>query len=144
MLAIIGATPEGKKEIVGFTDGYCESTQSWRELLLDLKARGLAKAPALAVSDGGMGYWAALREVFQTTAEQRCWVHKITNVLNERPMTGNGDTMQELRNILTDRETHYATTLATVDMSARQLDVTISEALQVITRQGVVVANRRR
>jgi transposase-like protein len=62
MLVIIGATPEGKKELVGFSDGYRESAQSWRELLLDLKARGLQNPPKLAVGDGAMGLWAALRE----------------------------------------------------------------------------------
>jgi putative transposase len=85
MLVIIGATPEGKKELVGFTDGYRESTQSWRELLLDLKARGLNTPPKLAVGDGALGFWAALREVFPQTKEQRCWVHKTANVLNKMP-----------------------------------------------------------
>jgi putative transposase len=78
ILMIIGATPEGKKELVGFTDGYRESTQSWRELLLDLKARGLTVAPSLATGDGGMGFWAALREVFPATSQQRCWTHYTT------------------------------------------------------------------
>lgn len=85
MLVIIGATPEGKKELVGFTDGYRESTQSWRELLLDLKVRGLKTPPKLAVGDGALGFWAALREVFPQTKEQRCWVHKTANVLNKMP-----------------------------------------------------------
>jgi transposase-like protein len=99
MLVIIGATPEGKKELVGFTDGYRESTQSWRELLLDLKARGLAKVPALAVGDGGMGFWAAMREVFPTTAQQRCWVHKTANVLNELPKSVQPKAKSDLHNI---------------------------------------------
>jgi len=85
MLVIIGATPEGKKELVGFTDGYRESTQSWRELLLDLKARGLNTPPKLAVGDGALGFWAALREVFPQTKGQRCWVHKTANILNKMP-----------------------------------------------------------
>jgi transposase-like protein len=85
MLVIIGATPEGKKELVGFTDGYHESTQSWRELLLDLKARGLNTPPKLAVGDGALGFWAALREVFPQTKGQRCWVHKTANILNKMP-----------------------------------------------------------
>ena len=85
MLVIIGATPEGKKELVGFTDGYRESTQSWRELLLDLKARGLNTPPKLAVGDGALGFWAALREVFAQTKGQRCWVHKTANILNKMP-----------------------------------------------------------
>ena len=99
MLVIIGATPEGKKELVGFTDGYRESTRSWRELLLDLKARGLAKMPSLAVGDGGMGFWAAMREVFPTTAQQRCWVHKTANVLNGLPKSVQAKAKTDLHNI---------------------------------------------
>ncbi len=85
ILVILGTTPEGKKELLGFVDGYRESTQSWRELLLDLKARGLAMAPKLATGDGAPGFWKALREVFNTTSQQRCWVHKTMNVLNKLP-----------------------------------------------------------
>jgi transposase-like protein len=85
MLAVIGATPEGKKELVGFQVGTRESAQSWRELLVDLKARGLAIAPELAVGDGALGFWKALEEVFPSTRHQRCWVHKAVNVLNAVP-----------------------------------------------------------
>lgn len=85
ILVIIGATPEGKKELIGFTDGARESAQDWRELLLDLKARGLVVSPKLAVADGALGFWKALGEVWPTTAEQRCWVHKTANVLNKLP-----------------------------------------------------------
>jgi transposase-like protein len=75
LLVIIGATPEGKKELVGLIDGVRESAQSWRELLLDLKRRGLAIAPELAVADGALGFWQAIEEVWQKTRGQRCWVH---------------------------------------------------------------------
>jgi transposase-like protein len=85
MLAVIGATPEGKKELVGFQVGTRESAQSWRELLVDLKARGLAIAPELAVGDGALGFWKALEEVFPSPRHQRCWVHKAVNVLNAVP-----------------------------------------------------------
>jgi transposase-like protein len=85
ILVIIGATPEGKKELVGFTDGMRESSESWRELLLGLNRRGLAVAPELAVADGALGFWKALGEVWPTTREQRCWVHKTANVLNKLP-----------------------------------------------------------
>jgi transposase-like protein len=85
ILVIIGATPEGKKELVGFTDGMRESAQSWRELLLDLRRRGLTIAPELAVADGALGFWKALGEVWPATREQRCWVHKTANVLNKLP-----------------------------------------------------------
>jgi transposase-like protein len=85
ILVIIGATPEGKKELVGFTDGMRESAQSWRDLLLDLKRRGLTTAPQIAVADGALGFWKALGEVWPTTREQRCWVHKTANILNKMP-----------------------------------------------------------
>jgi len=85
ILVIIGATPEGKKELVGFTDGLRESSQSWRDLLLDLKRRGLTTAPQIAVADGALGFWKALGEVWPTTREQRCWVHKTANILNKMP-----------------------------------------------------------
>jgi transposase-like protein len=82
ILVIMGATREGKKELVAVYDGVRESEQSWMELMLDLKARGLAEAPKLAIGDGALGFWAALRKVFGETREQRCWVHKTANVLN--------------------------------------------------------------
>ena len=85
ILVIIGATPEGKKELVGFTDGTRESAHDWRGLLLDLKRRGLAAAPELAVADGALGFWKALGEVWPTTCEQRCWVHKTANILARLP-----------------------------------------------------------
>jgi putative transposase len=85
LLVIIGATPEGKKELVGLIDGVRESTQSWRELLLDLRRRGLAMGPELAVADGALGFWKALEEVWPKTRGQRCWVHKTANVLNKLP-----------------------------------------------------------
>ena len=85
MLVMIGATPEGKKELVGFQVGVRESTQNWRELLVDLKARGLAAAPEIAVGDGAMGFWRALDEVFPGARHQRRWQHKAANVLNKVP-----------------------------------------------------------
>ena len=85
VLVVIGADEWGNKEVLGLTDGYRESTQSWRELLLDLKRRGMSEAPDLAVGDGALGFWNALREVFGKTREQRCWVHKTANVLNAMP-----------------------------------------------------------
>jgi putative transposase len=85
LLVIIGATPEGKKELVGLADGLRESAQSWRELLLDLKRRGLAIGPELAVGDGALGFWKALDEMWPKTRAQRCWVHKTANVLNKLP-----------------------------------------------------------
>src|SRR3954453_2300444 len=85
ILVIIGATPEGRKELIGFTDGLRESSQSGRGLLLDLKRRGLTTAPQIAAADGALGFWKALGEVWPTTREQRCWVHKTANILNKLP-----------------------------------------------------------
>jgi putative transposase len=85
ILVIIGATPEGRKELVGFTDGARESAQDWRDLLLDLKRRGLDVQPELMIADGALGFWKAAGEVWPTAREQRCWVHKTANVLNKLP-----------------------------------------------------------
>jgi transposase-like protein len=85
MLVIMGATEDGTKELVGILDGERESTLSWKELLLDLKARGLRMGPKLATGDGGLGFWAALEEVYGTTRQQRCWVHKTANILDKMP-----------------------------------------------------------
>ncbi|MCJ7545120.1 MAG: IS256 family transposase [Phycisphaerae bacterium] len=85
ILVLMGATAEGKKELIALAEGYRESEQSWKELLLSVKARGLATAPKLAVGDGALGFWAALRKVWPKTREQRCWVHKTANVLNKMP-----------------------------------------------------------
>ena len=99
MLVIIGATPEGRKELVGFQVGVRESTQSWHELLVDLKARGLQIAPELAIADGALGFWKALDEVFPGTRHQRCWLHKIGHVLNKVPKSIQPAVKQDLREI---------------------------------------------
>jgi transposase-like protein len=99
MLVLIGATPEGKKELVGFQVGVRESAQSWRELLVDLKARGLTVAPELATGDGALGFWKALEAVFPNTRHQRCWVHKTSNVLNKLPKSVQPAAKQDLREI---------------------------------------------
>ncbi len=83
ILVLMGATPEGRKELIALADGYRESAQSWRQLLLDCKQRGLVVDPKLATADGAFGFWAALPKVFATTREQRCWVHKTANVLDK-------------------------------------------------------------
>jgi len=99
MLVILGATPEGKKELVGFQVGLRESAQSWRELLVDIKKRGLAIAPEVAVGDGALGFWKALDEVFPGTRHQRCWVHKTSNVLNKFPKSMHPAVKADLRDI---------------------------------------------
>ena len=85
ILVLMGATAEGKKEMIAISDGYRESEQSWKELLLDCQARGLEIEPHLAIGDGALGFWAAMRKVWHTTKEQRCWVHKTANVLDKMP-----------------------------------------------------------
>ncbi len=99
MLVLIGATPEGKKELVGFQTGVRESAQSWRELLVDVKRRGLESAPDLAVGDGGLGFWKAIEEVFPGTRHQRCWVHKTANVLNKVALSVQVNMKADLREI---------------------------------------------
>jgi putative transposase len=83
-LVVVGVRPDGTKELVALSDGYRESTESWAALLRSLRDRGLA-APALAVGDGALGFWAAVRDVFPSTKEQRCWVHKTANCVDALP-----------------------------------------------------------
>ncbi len=85
ILVLMGATAQGKKELIAIADGYRESEQSWKELLLQVKTCGLEIDPKLAIGDGALGFWAAVRKVFPSVAEQRCWVHKTANVLNKLP-----------------------------------------------------------
>ena len=99
MLVLIGATPEGVKELIGFQTGMRESAQSWRELLVDLKARGLSIAPELAIGDGALGFWNALDEALPTTRHQRCWLHKTTNVLDKFPKSLQPNAHKDLREI---------------------------------------------
>jgi len=114
MLVVIGATPEGKKELLGFQVGVRESAQSWRELLVDLKARGLALAPELATGDGALGFWKALEEVFPTTRHQRCTVHKTANVLDKLPTTVQPAAKRDLRQIWTAPDRKAADAAITV------------------------------
>jgi putative transposase len=99
MLVLIGATSEGKKELLGFQVGVRESAQSWHELLADLKARGLAIAPELATGDGALGFWKALEKIFPAARHQRCWVHKTANVLDKMPKSLQPAAKADLREI---------------------------------------------
>ncbi len=85
ILVLMGATADGKKELIAIQDGQRESEQSWKELLLDVQARGLTIEPRLAIGDGALGFWKAVRQIWSATAEQRCWVHKTANVLDKLP-----------------------------------------------------------
>lgn len=98
-LVVIGATSDGQKELVAVHDGYRESEQSWSEVLVDLKARGLQQGPQVAVGDGALGFWKALRKAFPSTREQRCWKHKTANVLNKLPKNLQAKAKDELHAI---------------------------------------------
>lgn len=99
MLVLIGVTEDGVKEVIAISDGYRESEQSWSEVLLDLKNRGLKHVPVLAVGDGSLGFWNALRKIFPQTKEQRCWFHKKGNILSHFPKNMHGKVKQMLRDI---------------------------------------------
>ena len=98
-LVIIGADEAGNKELVGLWDGFRESEQSWSELLLELKSRGLEMGPKLVVGDGALGFWTALRKIHSETRQQRCWVHKTANVLNKLPKSLQKQAKQRLHEI---------------------------------------------
>mgnify|MGYP001627882650 FL=1 len=132
MLVILGATPEGKKELVGFQVGVRESAQSWRELLVDIKARGLAVPPEIAVGDGAMGFWKALDEVFPGTRHQRCWVHKIANVLNKFPKSMQPAVKADLREIW-QAETR-AKAKAAMDIFAEKYGIKYEKAVTCLTK----------
>jgi transposase-like protein len=132
ILVIIGATPEGKKELVGFTDGVRESAESWRGLLLDLKRCGLSVAPELAVADGALGFWKALGEVWPTTREQRCWVHKTANVLNKLPKSLQGKAKRALQEIWMAETKNDA--LAALDMFVDTYGAKYEKAVDCLTK----------
>lgn len=98
VLVIIGIDQSGDKHLIALEDGSRESTQSWREVLLNLKQREL-KSPKLAVGDGAMGFWAAIREIYPDTKEQRCWMHKTGNILNHVPKSIHGKVKSDIHNI---------------------------------------------
>jgi putative transposase len=132
LLVIIGATPEGKKELVGLTDGVRESVQSWQELLLDLRRRGLSLGPELAVADGALGFWKALEEVWPKTRAQRCWVHKTANVLNKLPKSLQSKakrTLQEIWMAETKKEA-----LVAFDAFIETYGVKYDKAVECLTR----------
>jgi putative transposase len=132
MLVVIGATPEGRKELVGFQVGVRESAQSWRELLIDLKARGLAAAPEIAVGDGALGFWKAVDEIFPATRHQRCWVHKAANVLNKVPKSVQPNMKADLREVrdAPDR----ATAEAAIAVFAEKYGAKYAKAVACLTK----------
>ena len=132
LLIIIGATPEGRKELVGLSDGIRESAHSWRELLLDLKRRGLSIGPELAVADGALGFWHAVEEVWPQTRGQRCWVHKTANVLNKLPNSQQPKAKRALQEIwMAETETDA---LAAFAAFVETWGVTYDKAVECLTK----------
>jgi transposase-like protein len=107
LLVMIGVRVDGTKELIALAEGYRESTGSWADLLRDCKRRGM-RAPVLAVGDGALGFWAALREVFPTTREQRCWFHKIGNVLSALPKSAHPGAKKALAEICNAEDREHA------------------------------------
>lgn len=114
LLVIIGVDEAGEKQLLGLKQGFRESKESWQELLSDLKNRGMNE-PALAIADGGLGFWAALPEVFSQTKEQLCWLHKTRNILNKLPQSEVNEAVQRLRAI------HLAEDKAEAERLAKKL-----------------------
>ncbi len=108
---IIGVDESGEKHILGLQQGYRESKESWQELLMDLKTRGLNE-PAMAIADGGLGFWAALPEVWNQTKKQLCWLHKTRNVLDKLPKSERKEATERLRAIYLAEEKDLAEKLA--------------------------------
>jgi len=132
MLVLLGATPEGKKELIGFQVGVRESAQSWRELLVDLKSRGLTIAPEVAVGDGALGFWKAVEEIFPGTRHQRCWLHKIVNVLDKVPLSVQPKMKQDLREICL--APNRAGAEAALNVFAEKYRVKYGKAVECLTK----------
>jgi putative transposase len=111
VLVVVGVRADGTKELVAITDGYRESTQSWADLLRDLKRRGMS-APVLAVGDGALGFWAALRDVFPETRAQRCWVHRVANILGALPTSAHAGARKALAEVRDAEDRAHAETAA--------------------------------
>ncbi|OLL70056.1 Mobile element protein [Pseudonocardia sp. Ae168_Ps1] len=107
LLVLIGVRADGRKELVALADGYRESTESWADLLRDCARRGM-RAPVLAIADGALGFWGALREVFPATREQRCWFHKIANVLGAMPRSAQPGAKKALAEIWNAEDRRHA------------------------------------
>ena len=132
MLVMIGATPDGRKELLGFQVGFRESAQSWKELLVSLKGKGLTIAPELATGDGALGFWKALDQVFPGTRHQRCTVHKTANVLNKVPKSIQSQVKQDLREVWTAPD--RTTAEKAIDIFAEKYGPKYDKAVHCLTK----------
>ncbi|MEY9557548.1 transposase-like protein [Bradyrhizobium japonicum] len=131
-VVLIGTTPEGKKELIGFQVGVRESAQSWRELLIDLRQRGLRIAPQLAIGDGALGFWKALDEAFPGTRHQRCWCHKVSNVLDKVAKSVQGPMKNDLRNIYL--APHRAEAETAIDVFVEKYHIKYGRAVECLIK----------
>lgn len=132
ILVLMGATADGQKEVIAVVDGFRESEQSWLGLLLDVKTRGLVIDPKVAVGDGALGFWKALKKVYPTTQEQRCWVHKTANVLDKLPKRLQPEAKQKLKDIwLADTREHANEAF---DLFAKTYEAKYPKAAECLTK----------
>jgi transposase-like protein len=132
ILVLMGATAEGKKELIAVVDGFRESEQSWKGLLLDVKARGLVIDPKLAIGDGALGFWKALKQVWPNTREQRCWVHKTANILDKLPKRLQPEAKQKIHEIwLADTREHANEAF---DLFVRIYEAKYSQAVECLKK----------
>ena len=136
-LVVIGVNERGEKHFLAIEDGVRESKQSWRELLLDLKSRGLTMSPKLAVGDGALGFWAALEEVYPETRHQRCWVHKVANVLNYLPKAVQPKAKAALQQIWMAETKHGA--VAAFEQFVRAYQAKYPKAVECLTKDHEVM-----
>ena len=130
LLVLIGVRADGRKELIALADGYRESTESWADLLRSCARRGM-RAPVLAAGDGALGFWGGLREVFPTTVEQRCWFHKIGNVLSAMPKSAHPEAKRSLAQIWNAEDKTRA--LAAVKAFAATYEVKFPKAVAKVT-----------
>jgi transposase-like protein len=130
-LVVVGVLPDGRKEVIALEDGYRESTESWASVLRDLKRRGLT-APVLAIGDGNLGFWAALRDVYPETKEQRCWKHKVANVLDKLPKRLQAKAKEQLHDIMyaPDRES----ALEEITVFEKEYGTRYAKAVETLTK----------
>ncbi len=142
MLVLIGATPEGKKELIGFQVGIRESAQSWHELLVEAKTRGLKIAPEIAVGDGALGFWKALDKVFPATRHQRCWAHKTANILNKVAVSVQANMKKDLREVYL--APNRASAEVAIDVFAEKYGAKYDKAVECLTKDRDALAAAER